>query len=99
MVRKINEMQAFVRLVKDAMMWQLNKLQVWADGEIFTVGNGQENLVAHRLAIRIGSFTRLRRLHVSVRQNNPPLYWVEMLETPGKYGLYAIRRGKRPPER
>jgi hypothetical protein len=61
-------MQAFVRLVKDAMMCQLNKLQVCADGEIFTIGKGQENLVAHRLAIRIGSFTRLHWVHVSPRQ-------------------------------
>jgi hypothetical protein len=60
--------------VKDAVMWQLDKFQVCADGEIFTIGKGQENLVAHRLAIRIGSFTRLHRVHVSARQNNPPLY-------------------------
>jgi hypothetical protein len=66
--------------VKDEVMWQLDKFQVWADGEIFVIGKGQENLVAYRLAIRIGSFTRLHRVHVSACQNNPPLYSVEMLE-------------------
>ena len=95
MVWKINEMQAFVWLVKDTVMWQLDKFQVSADGEIFVIGKGQEDLIAYRFAIRIGSFARLHRVHVTSCQNNPPLYRAEMLETPGQNGLRAVRCGKR----
>src|ERR1035437_8060632 len=56
------------------MLWQLDEIQVCAEGEIFAIGNGQENLVAYRLPFHIGSLTRLRRLHVSLCQNYPPLY-------------------------
>ena len=58
-------MQAFVRLVKDVVRWQLDEFQVCADGEIFTIGKSQENLVAYRLPFDIGSLTRLNRLHGS----------------------------------
>ena len=95
MVWKINEMQAFVWLMKDTVMWQLDKFQVRADGVVFVIRKGQEDLVAYRFAIRIGSFTRLHRVHISSRQNNPPPYRTELLETPGQNGLRAIRCGKR----
>src|SRR5579863_5573084 len=92
-------MQAFVRLVKDAVMRQLDEFQVCADRKIFTIGKGQENLVAYRLPFRIGSFTRLHHLHVSSCQNNPPFYWVGTPGTLRGYGRCAIDRGKRlPPE-
>ena len=81
------------------MRRQLDEFQVFACGEIFTIGNGQENLVAYRFPIRIGSFTRLRPSHISSCQNDPPLYWNGTLETPRRYGPCAIDRGKRlPPE-
>jgi hypothetical protein len=83
--------------VKDAVMWQLDEFQVYAECEIFTVGNGQENLVAYRLPFDIGSLARLQRLHVSSCQNNPPLNWDETSETLRGYGRLAIGRGKSLP--
>ena len=77
------------------MRRQLDEFQVFADGEIFTVGNGQENFVAYRFTNRVGSFTRLRPPHVSSCQNNPPLYWNGTLETPHRYGPCAIDHSER----
>src|ERR1019366_198594 len=78
------------------MLWQLDEIQVCAEGEIFAIGNGQENLVAYRLPFQIGSFTRLCRLHVSLCQNYPPLYWDGKPETPRRCGLRAHRSWQEP---